>query len=110
GALATRPVSVQPNGESVATFSTTLDRYGMHQLRAAISGADPAESSTTDNSAAVERDVHRYLADGVVSTEDAAATDAGVAILRAGGNAFDAAAAVFFVLNVTDPHLAGIGG
>lgn len=47
---------------------------------------------------------------GAVSTDHPLATQAGVDVLRNGGNAFDAAAAVLFVLNVVQPSLAGIGG
>jgi gamma-glutamyltranspeptidase/glutathione hydrolase len=54
--------------------------------------------------------VVQYRALGAVSTDHPLATKAGEAILRAGGNAFDAAAGILFVLNVTQPHLAGIGG
>jgi gamma-glutamyltranspeptidase/glutathione hydrolase len=108
--LTTQLVTIGAGGQSELVFPTTLDGYGTHELRAEIAGAEPSESDTSNNSATVERYVHRYLSDGVVSTDDAAATKIGVDVLRAGGNAFDAAAAVFFALNVTVPHLAGIGG
>ena len=47
---------------------------------------------------------------GVVTSGHYLATEAGMSILRRGGNAFDAAAAVGFALTVTQPHQNGIGG
>ena len=47
---------------------------------------------------------------GLVVTSQADATRAGVAMLRAGGNAVDAAVAAAFALGVTQPFSAGIGG
>lgn len=47
---------------------------------------------------------------GMVASPQADATRAGVEVLRAGGNAIDAALAVSFALSVTDPHHSGIGG
>ncbi len=47
---------------------------------------------------------------GMVVSASAPACDAGVAIMRAGGNAFDAAAATGFVLAVTFPQAGNLGG
>ena len=49
-------------------------------------------------------------ANGMVASPEPFATDVGVAILKAGGNAFDAAAAVQFALAVTYPAAGNIGG
>ncbi len=46
----------------------------------------------------------------VAATEHPLASQAACRAMRAGGNAFDAAAAASFVLAVTQPHLNGLGG
>lgn len=46
----------------------------------------------------------------VVATASRYATEAGMAILQKGGNAFDAAVAISAVLAVTEPYHSGIGG
>ena len=47
---------------------------------------------------------------GMVSTTHTLATRVGLDVLKAGGNAFDAAAAIQFALNVVQPQSTGIGG
>src|ERR1043165_2392247 len=47
---------------------------------------------------------------GLVSTSNPLAAQAGLAILRAGGNAADAAVATAAVLNVTESASTGVGG
>ena len=52
----------------------------------------------------------RYATNGMVCSIDHLASSAGVAMLRAGGNAVDAAIATSAVLTVTSQHLCGMGG
>ena len=47
---------------------------------------------------------------GMVSSTHWLATHSGMAVLERGGNAFDAAVAAGFVLQVVEPHLNGLGG
>lgn len=47
---------------------------------------------------------------GMVVSAERHATEAGAQVLRAGGNAVDAAVAVSFALGVTEPYHSGIGG
>ena len=51
-----------------------------------------------------------YAPDGMVCTVDHLASAAGVAMLRGGGSAADAAIAASAVLAVTTPHMCGMGG
>ncbi len=52
----------------------------------------------------------RYATNGMVCSVDHLASSAGVAMLRAGGNAVDAAIATSAVLAVTTQHMCGMGG
>ncbi|NDL64543.1 gamma-glutamyltransferase [Acerihabitans arboris] len=76
-------------------------------LLLALSPADAAPLSY-----GVENDIQHpvYARHGMVSSVDEAATRVGLDILRAGGNAVDAAVAVGYALAVTHPQAGNLGG
>ena len=51
-----------------------------------------------------------YAPNVVIATSQPLATTAGLEVMRMGGNAIDAAVAAAAVLNLTEPHMTGIGG
>ncbi len=72
-------------------------------------GATHASDATNESgSLAADRQV-RY-ANGAVAADSKPASEAGVEILKAGGNAVDAAIATALTLSVTRPYSCGIGG
>lgn len=108
--LAASDVVVSPGATTPVNLRSSLAVPREHTLRAVVTHANPAEWDMAPNVLERELYVNHYGENGVVATDHALATQIGVAVLEEGGNAFDAAAAVQFALNVTQPHLSGIGG
>jgi gamma-glutamyltranspeptidase/glutathione hydrolase len=109
-ALAAADVSVPVGATTDVILRISLKQPREHTLRALVSGAAPAEWDDAPNAREKELYVNHYGENGVVATDHPLATQIGVDVLRKGGNAFDAAAAVQFALNVVQPHFNGIGG
>ncbi len=98
-----------------ATLFRPIGRFSVLLLIAILSpGAcsEPADGppvwSTTRYAPQNRPDVRGTL--GAVSSDHPLATQAGLAVLRSGGNATDAIIAMAGVLAVTRPHMNGIGG
>ena len=69
----------------------------------------PADRSGTLESATPTTPALRF-ANGAVAADSGMASEAGVEILKAGGNAVDAAIATALTLSVTRPYSCGLGG
>lgn len=100
-----------------------IDRRSTHDpsRRGFLAGLAASTALPLSASTAAARDDHRERAgidrgavatgaDGMVVSVSPAASEVGARVLREGGNAVDAAVAVQFALNVTQPHSSGIGG
>ncbi|MFP6746272.1 MAG: gamma-glutamyltransferase [Alphaproteobacteria bacterium] len=72
--------------------------------------AGPAQAQSSAILSNKDRHHPIFAAHGMVASQEARATKAGVDILRQGGNAIDAAVAVGFTLAVTLPRAGNLGG
>jgi len=75
-----------------------------------VLGIHSAKSKSSSEAVATCKRAPAEGHNGMVSTTNLHATNAGLEVLKAGGNAFDAAAAVQFMLALTQPQSTGIGG
>ncbi len=78
--------------------------------RAGGSGPRPAAMSETDGAVALEPKTLAKARRHMIAAANPHAAEAGRAILRAGGNAIDAAIAAQMVLTLVEPQSSGIGG
>lgn len=79
-------------------------------LAGAVALQSPAQARGGDHHRPAASEPTAYGYGGAVSSVDRDASRVGLAVLRSGGNAADAAVATAAALGVTEPYSAGIGG
>ena len=75
-----------------------------------LGGCSQEQVGSATEPAATTAPEAMVYANGMVSSARPIATEAGLEILAAGGNAFDAAVAIASTLNVVEPMMSGMGG
>ena len=79
-------------------------------LSAAVATAEDQTQTTPPEGNKYDNLIKVRTAGGVVVSESPQASQAGINVLNAGGNAVDAAIATTFAIGVTRPEMCGIGG